>query len=134
MNDEAPEKYRRWVADNFASDVKEQLFDIYKESLYDDQDGSARIAKTIAKACTLMARLSADQERTAKKIVRLTWGLIGLTVALLAFTVYLYKDTHLLVEREQAASSHGSQSRSGVGEEKAPNQSSATAPSGRGSP
>jgi hypothetical protein len=100
------EKYRKWVDDNFASDAKEQLFDIYKEALYDatndpsDQNGAGRISKTIAKASTLLARLVHDQEKTAKKLLYLTWALAGLTFVLLLFTVALYYDTHKLVEHE----------------------------------
>jgi len=89
MQDEAPEKYRKWVADNFSSDPKEQLFDIYKESLYDDQDGSARIAKTIAKACTLFARLSHDQAVTAERMEKHTVAIRKLTVGLYIFTAVL---------------------------------------------
>ena len=98
MNDESPEKYRQWVATNFDSDIKEQLFDIYKESMHDakddpcDQNGAARISKTIAKACTLMARLSADQAKAARKIEVLTYVLIALT-AILVFDV-LHKLYH----------------------------------------
>ena len=100
------DQYRKWVEDNYSSPIKEQLFDIYKESLYQPEkptpeDNAARIAKTIAKACTLMARLSADQERTAKKIVWLTWVLAALTFALLAFTVALYEDAHFQTKRDQ---------------------------------
>ena len=84
MSDDTPEKYRKWVADNFASDPKEQLFDIYKEALYEHQNDAGRIAKTIAKASTLIARLSSDQERLTHenlkmqaKVVKLTWALFG---------------------------------------------------------
>jgi hypothetical protein len=49
------DQYRKWVEDNFSSPIKEQLFHIYKESLYQPggptpEDNAARIAKTIAKA------------------------------------------------------------------------------------
>ena len=45
------DQYRKWVEDNFSSPVKEKLFDIYKESLYQPEkptpeDNAARIAKT----------------------------------------------------------------------------------------
>ena len=49
MNDDSPEKYRQWVAANFDSDIKDQLFDIYKEALHEDQNDAGRIAKTLAK-------------------------------------------------------------------------------------
>ena len=103
MNDESPEKYRQWVATNFDGDIKEQLFDIYKEAMHEPQNDAARISKTMAKTATLMARLSRDQERTARRLVFLTWTLVGLTFVLLIFTMYLYTDTHSLAEREKSA-------------------------------
>lgn len=102
MEDESPEKYRQWVATNFDSDPKEQLFDIYKESMYEHQNDAGRIAKTIAKASTLFARLSQDQERVARKLLLLTVALLVFTAALLVFTYELYKDTHLQIQRDHA--------------------------------
>ena len=54
----------------------------------------------------LALRISEVAEISTRRIVRLTWALVALTAALLIFTVYLYKDTHALVEREQTAQSH----------------------------
>src|SRR6266516_864319 len=45
-------------------------------------------------------------ERVHHRTMRLTWVLAVLTAALLAFTVFLYKDTHALVQREQARQHH----------------------------
>lgn len=106
MKDDHIEKYRQWVSTNFESDVKEQLFDIYKESMHEGQNDAGRISKTIAKASTLFARLSADQERTARKLFYLTWALLVVTVALFAYTVFLYKDSHTLLQHEQTAAQH----------------------------
>ncbi|MCX6911247.1 MAG: hypothetical protein NTY01_24840 [Verrucomicrobia bacterium] len=59
---------------------------------------------------TLNYRLAEEQIRAAKimerqtnKLIVLTWGLVGLTVALLFFTIFLYKDSHELTQREQQA-------------------------------
>jgi hypothetical protein len=87
MNDESPEKYRQWVTDNLKSDIQEQLFDIYKESMYEHQNDAGRISKTIAKASTLMARLSADQAIAAKRLERFTIALTILTVALIVVAI-----------------------------------------------
>jgi len=106
MSDESPEKYRQWVATNFDSDIREQLFDIYKESLYDakndpsDQNGAGRISKTIAKASTLMARLSADQEKIAVRMERHTVAIRRLTVWLVVLTFVLSVLTLILVVKE----------------------------------
>ena len=52
----------------------------------------------------LMAAISEQAELSTRRIVRLTFGLLVLTAALLDFTVYLYKDTHALIHREQTGS------------------------------
>ncbi len=59
-------------------------------------------------AHVLNVRISEIDEISTKRIVRLTWALVALTAALLVFTVYLYKDTHALIEREQTAQPHES--------------------------
>jgi hypothetical protein len=43
----------------------------------------------IAPFAALLVRLSRDADKTANKVVRLTWGLFWLTLALLIFTGYL---------------------------------------------
>jgi hypothetical protein len=45
-------------------------------------------------------------ERQTGWLIKLTWAIVVLTIGLLAFTVYLYKDTHALIQREEAAKSH----------------------------
>ena len=54
-------------------------------------------------------RISEAAETTTRRIVRLTYVLVALTVALLVFTVYLYKDTHALIQREKKAQNDTSQ-------------------------
>jgi hypothetical protein len=85
-------------------DPKEFLSEIYKEATNGNQHPANQIGKTLAKCSALFVRLSADQERIAKQLVSLTWALVGFTVALLVFTLYLYKDTHTLIKREQQTS------------------------------
>jgi hypothetical protein len=82
---------------------KELLAEIYKEATNENQKPDARIAKTAAKASALFARLSADQERIARRLIYLTVALVALTATLLVFTIYLYKDTHFQIQREQTA-------------------------------
>ena len=62
----------------------------------------------IRKFADIQCILSDQADVQTRRIVRLTWALVALTVALLIFTVYLYKDTHALVEREQKAQTHES--------------------------
>jgi hypothetical protein len=41
-----------------------------------------------------------------RKLVWLTWALVAVSAALLIFTVYLNKDTHALIQREQTTTEH----------------------------
>jgi hypothetical protein len=100
------EQSARAVDIDFDRPPKELLTEIYKEATNENQKPDARIAKTVAKASTLFARLSADQERIARKLIYLTVALVFLTAALLMFAVYLYKDTHFQIQREQTAAPH----------------------------
>jgi len=95
-----------FAAFDSAREPKEFLPQIYREATNGDQAPDARIAKTLAKCSALFIRLSDDQARASKRLERLTFGLILLTLALLIFTAYLYKDTHFLIQREQAATPH----------------------------
>jgi len=54
-----------------------------------------------AAVAELLATLAEDAERMTRWIICLTWALVILTAALLAYTKVLYKDTHQLVERER---------------------------------
>jgi hypothetical protein len=75
-----------------------------------DQPPLAEEIVHFALVSTKIARVfdiaSQRAEKVSKRLVVLTWALIALTFALLVFTVYLYKDTHALVKREQAAQTH----------------------------
>ncbi len=116
MNDESPENYRQWVATNYNSDIKEQLYDIYKESLYyakddpSDQNGAGRISKTIAKASTLMARLSHDQERIHSSIRFFTIWLFVITVVLAFLTSILAYDVVQRFCHKDAPTNYGQRS------------------------
>lgn len=102
MEDESPGKYRQWVAANFDSDVKEQLFDIYKESIRESRRCRPH-CQNHRESVYSFARLSHDQEKVARWLIGLTIALLLFTVALLVFTVCLYKDTHALLKHEEAA-------------------------------
>jgi len=64
-----------------------------------NQHPANQVAKTLAKCSALFVRLSADQTRASKRLERLTVGLfvltvaiVGLSVALLYYTIELHKD------------------------------------------
>jgi hypothetical protein len=54
-------------------------------------------------------RLAEDAEKTSRRIVRLTWGLIILTCGLLVLTWELYKDAHKKSQSDQLQSHSSSQ-------------------------
>jgi hypothetical protein len=51
-------------------------------------------------ACVLTVTARATDVQT-RRIVRLTWALVWLSAVLLLFTVFLYVDTHALMQRER---------------------------------
>lgn len=56
---------------------------------------SKNLGAAMAPFAALLVKLSRDAERSSQKIVKLTWGLIALTVGLLAFTAFLaWEDAH----------------------------------------
>jgi hypothetical protein len=60
--------------------------------------------RALHKFAAVLAVVSLAADKHSKRLVRLTWALLVLTALLFAFTVFLYKDTHALVEHEQTAS------------------------------
>ena len=112
--DDDTKRGREWddrQCDEFATfdanrDPKEFLPHIYREASNGNQHPANQIAKTLSKCSALFVRLSADQEKTARRLIYLTWALVAMTAALLIFTIYLYKDTHLLIQREKPTTEH----------------------------
>ncbi len=66
---------------------EELLLRIYRESLRTAQGDGGRISKTIGKACVLLARISREQDQTARKLVCLGWLTFGISVVLLIVTL-----------------------------------------------
>jgi hypothetical protein len=95
------DEYRAWVATDFKRDPHDLIFEIYKEALNEKQESAGRISKTVAKASTLLARLSADQERVHRGIRAWTISLFVLTAVLTVFTGVLIYYTAKLVQHEQ---------------------------------
>jgi hypothetical protein len=103
--DEFTQRGREWddrQCDEFAArdaarDPKEFLPEIYREANNGNQHPANQIAKTLSKCSALFVRLSDDQTKAAKRLERLTVAL---------FTLYLYRDTHALIQRETAAQPH----------------------------
>jgi len=107
--EKTPEEACALADHDLPRDPKEFLREIYKEAYNAKQDPDARISKVLGKCSALFSRLSADQEKIAKKLVYLTWALVALTTVLLFFTIVLYKDTHQLTQHENLIGNNGVQ-------------------------
>jgi len=82
------------------------LLEIYKEATNGAQDQDARISKTVAKASTLFARMSADLEQVHRDIRRLTRWLVALTIAICILTLPLAYDAYLRIKQHYTDAQH----------------------------
>jgi hypothetical protein len=48
----------------------------------------------------LLVMIAEDMDKQTRRIIRLTWGLLILTAALLVFTIVLYEDAHKQIQRD----------------------------------
>ena len=86
-----------------AREPQEFLREIYKEANNSQQDPDARISKVLGKCSALFVRLSADQQRAARKLEKLTWVLIVLPAAITLLTVILCYDVYEKRQHDNAA-------------------------------
>jgi len=93
-----------FAAFDAAREPKEFLPQIYREANNAVQDPDARIAKTLMKCSALFIRLSADQDKRASLLEKLTKRLLAYTLALLALTFVIACLTIYLCYREHQAS------------------------------
>jgi hypothetical protein len=91
--DDLNKKLSEFIADmqQLAAAAAKQL-----DAAYNTQKGMQALHKF---ACLLVI-IAKEADIQTRRIVRLTWALVGLTGALLLFTWFLYKDTHVLIQRE----------------------------------
>jgi hypothetical protein len=75
------------IDDDYTKPMPELLHEIYRESLNTKQGDGGRIAKTIAKACTLLARISSEQDKVAKLNLRFADRLVIIAVITLFVAV-----------------------------------------------
>jgi cytochrome bd-type quinol oxidase subunit 2 len=62
---------------------------------YENAPGLAATNAMLHHCAFLAAKIAERSEKTSRRIVRLTWALVVLTVALLCFTTYLSFDVYL---------------------------------------
>jgi flagellar basal body-associated protein FliL len=65
-------------------------------------------ANTISMA-VLLVKLGQLADQTTRRLIRLTWALVILTAALLAYTIVLYKDAHEQTQRQNLQQYHAAQ-------------------------
>ena len=82
-------------------ELPQLLADIHDESL-DDQSRSREmtVSRTIARFGSLLCVLSEQADVQTRRIVRLTWALVALTIPLLGLTAYLSYDAYLKSKSE----------------------------------
>jgi predicted nucleic acid-binding Zn-ribbon protein len=83
------------VKNDWAKSVDHLLRDIQEESLDKTRLESETISRTLARFASLLAVLGKQSDIQTRRIARLTWGLLLLTLALLILTGYLCYDAYL---------------------------------------
>lgn len=76
------------------NDAQKILDELKKISVDGYAPPPARTASQIPLLANLLVLIAEDMDRQTRRIIRLTWGLLILTAALLFFTIVLYKDAH----------------------------------------
>ena len=86
---------------------KELIEDMHIEITYWNDDRSS-LRSNFAFAA-LLAVLAEQADKSTKKIIYLTWAIVGLTIALLILTAYLCQDVYTTREREKKADKYHSE-------------------------
>jgi hypothetical protein len=88
-----------WILD--ATDPRE-LHELFRHASVQSHSGEYLVATNGIRLLVAesQAASAAKMERQTDKLIVLTRWIVALTVALLLFTIVLYKDTHALVEHE----------------------------------
>jgi hypothetical protein len=75
------------------------LAEIHEESLKNKGIAVSPTTRTLARFASLLGALYIRADVQTRRIVKLTWALVFLTVALLGFTAYLSYDAYLNDQR-----------------------------------
>lgn len=77
--------------------LQNEMVDIVENRSF-KMDSGVQVAKRQSEIFVAASQLG---EISTRRIVHLTWALVALTFGLLIFTVFLYKDTHQMIQREK---------------------------------
>src|SRR5437870_11328715 len=75
--------------------IRHLLTDIHEESVSGKAESGVPLLRTLARFSSLLGVLSIRADIQTRRLVRLTWALVFLTVALLGFTAYLSYEAYL---------------------------------------
>ena len=107
MANEAEERERQRVLSLVQEDLRKEiealLTDVHQESVKYGDAATVPITRTLARFASLLGGLYIKADIQTRRIVRLTWALVLLTVALLIFTGYLSYDAYLNDQRAKKA-------------------------------
>jgi hypothetical protein len=99
----ALEEQEQRVPDLVDEDLRKEipilLAEIHQESLKNKGIAVSPNVRTLARFASLLAVLSIQADIQTRRIVRLTWALVWVSVALLIFTLYLCYDAYLNEQR-----------------------------------
>ena len=99
-------KYRSEAEQQTAWDVQkpiQQLIcDVHEEALNPNRSHDENLIGAIRRMVSMMGRVALEHERTGNLLVRLTWWIMVLTIAVAAFTVVVTLLTAYLIYLEHA--------------------------------
>jgi len=87
------------VREDLRKEIHVLLIEIHEESLKNKGIAVAPTTRTLARFASLLGVLYIKTDIQTRRIVRLTWGLVFLTLVLLIFTTYLSYDAYLNEQR-----------------------------------
>ncbi|SRR5260370_19011968 len=113
--EERRERCEREVEKDLRKTIAHVLADVHEESVSGAPHTGVPMLRLLARLASLLGNLYLRAEIQTRKVVYLTWALVGLTAALLFFTIYLAQDSYFKHQREhQTRKDQTEPNRSGV--------------------
>ena len=87
------------IQEDLGKEISDHLTGIHAESLKNKGVAVSPIIRTLARFASLLGALYIRADIQTRRIIKLTWALVFLTIALLGFTAYLSYDAYLNDQR-----------------------------------
>jgi len=87
------------IQEDLGKEIPDHLAGIHEESLKNKGVAVSPITRTLARFASLLGALYIRADIQTRRIVKLTWALVFLTLVLLIFTAYLSYDAYLHDQR-----------------------------------